>query len=76
MTADEWNERYPNGARVRFRPVDGVVTSIETTTRTRAWALGHGEAIVAVHGRAGGVGVEFLEVLEAIPVGATKELES
>lgn len=63
MTADEWNAKYPNGTRVRYRSAGSE--PVDTSTRSYAWALGHGEAVVAIHGRAGGVGLDFLEVIEA-----------
>jgi len=64
MTADLWNEQHPNvGVEVIYTPLLGGVERIRTKTRSPAWVLGHGEAVVLVEGKAGGVPLWALEVL-------------
>lgn len=67
MTADEWNAKHPIGTPVRFWPVihpkEG--TPVDTVTRSEAWTLGHGAAVVKIAGKAGGVLLEALDVLDA-----------
>ncbi|WP_326700242.1 hypothetical protein OG909_24920 [Streptomyces sp. NBC_01754] len=46
MTADEWNARYP---------VTRDDEALTTVTRSRAWTLGHGAAVVSVEGYSGGI---------------------
>jgi hypothetical protein len=63
MTAEEWNAEMPVGTPVRFYPVAGEMKSRDTVTRSEAWTLGHGEAVVKIEGQAGGVSLDHLEVL-------------
>ena len=50
--ADRWNAAHAVGTPVTVTLDDG--RTIETTTRTPAWALGHGEVVVSVVGITGG----------------------
>lgn len=65
LTAFEFNEKYPVGTPVTYYPVlpmgDGFLPLI-TQTRTPAWELGHGEPVVSVTGRAGGVSLRHVEL--------------
>ena len=54
-TADEWNARYPVGTEVAAYPLSRNDAPLITTTRTPAWTLGHGAAVVSVHGFTGGI---------------------
>lgn len=59
MTAEQFNEKYPVGTDVVYQPVkDGE--GVSTQTRTEAWELGHGAAVVSVYGKSGGVSVEHI----------------
>ncbi|GES27827.1 hypothetical protein AB0G60_03105 [Streptomyces angustmyceticus] len=42
-------------------------TRLETTTRTPAWILGHGEPVVSVEGYAGGICLTHVDVIGAQP---------
>jgi hypothetical protein len=68
ISADEWNAKHPIGTRVRYwslRPtVSGDAPPIETKTRSTAWALGSGDAVVSVDGVAGGVALTHVDVLD------------
>ena len=59
MTAAQWNEKYPDGVQVRYRRPDG--STLETVTRSAAWELGHGEAVVLIEDVSGGVALWALE---------------
>lgn len=54
-TADEWNARYPVGTPVTAYPGSRDDAPLTTTTRTPAWTLGHGAAVVSVDGYSGGI---------------------
>jgi hypothetical protein len=56
--------RFPLGRRVRFYPVAGRPEREETRIRSVPWRLGHGEIVVKVDGRAGGVSIGHLELIE------------
>lgn len=64
MSAAQFNAENPIGTRVRYFPIKGVAESIDTKTRSEAWELGHGEPVVKIEGRAGGVCISHLEILE------------
>lgn len=64
MNAAEFNAENPVGTRVRYFPIKGIGESIDTTTRSEAWELGHGETVVKIQGRSGGVCLSHIEVLE------------
>ena len=58
--ADAWNSAHPVGTRViaypsvrpEFDTKLAEQTRLVTTTRSTAWALGHGSPVVSVHGYA------------------------
>lgn len=51
-----WNDRHPSGTLVTLRTsADGSPDVLmETKTRSEAWLLGHGQAVVLVDGKSGG----------------------
>jgi hypothetical protein len=71
MTADEFNHLYPIGTPVLAYP--GVrpehptfyadTDTLATRTRTPAWTLGHGTAVVSVDGYAGGIDLDHIDVI-------------
>ena len=63
MTADEFNELYPVGTAVRYHSIIDSREYIDSKTRTTAWTLGHGAAVVSVNGFSGGVGLEALDIV-------------
>lgn len=50
--AEAWNAAHPIGISVTLTLDDG--RTIVTTTRSEAWLLAHGQAVIAVEGKAGG----------------------
>ncbi|GAA2929347.1 hypothetical protein [Streptomyces enissocaesilis] len=69
--ADEWNRLHPVGTAVVAYPgirpegkhAGWACTRLETTTRTPAWTLGHGEPVVSVVGYAGGICLTHVDVV-------------
>ena len=55
MTADEWNAKYPVGTPVTVYPGTRDDAPLYTYTRSEAWTLGHGAAVVSVEGYIGGI---------------------
>lgn len=55
MTADEWNAAFPVGTQVVAYPLTRDDAPLYTYTRSAAWTLGHGAAVVKVEGYAGGI---------------------
>lgn len=55
MTADEWNAKYPVGTPVTVYPDTRADEPLYTYTRSPAWTLGHGAAVVLVSGYTGGI---------------------
>lgn len=65
ISAEDFNLKYPVGTPVRYWPVlppDPDIPPIETVTRSEAWNLGHGEPVVKIEGRTGGVAVAHIEL--------------
>ncbi|WP_327160485.1 hypothetical protein [Streptomyces zaomyceticus] len=68
--ADAFNAAHPVGTRViaypsvrpEFDTELAAKTRVVTTTRTPAWILGHGTPVVSVHGYAGGITLEHVDV--------------
>lgn len=69
ISAKEFNEKFPIGTPVVYYPIHPEVGPegefhIKTKTRSIAWELGHGEPVVKIEGRTGGVILSHL-TLEA-----------
>lgn len=60
--ANAWNEKYPPGTPVDLTDDHGKVH--RTKTRSEAWCLGHGAAVVSVEGRSGGYDLERIKPVE------------
>lgn len=54
---------FPIGRKVRYFPISGEPDFEETAIRSRPWALGHGEIVIALEGRRGGCSILHLEVI-------------
>ncbi|WP_326642973.1 hypothetical protein OG884_06020 [Streptosporangium sp. NBC_01755] len=66
MTADEWNETHPIGTPVLAWPGVREDEPMVTRTRTPAWTLGHGAAVVSVDGYAGGIALTHVEAVPGL----------
>lgn len=68
-TAESWNAEHPVGTPVRYwpiyPPIDGI-QPVDTTTRSEAWSLGDGSAVVLIVGKSGGVGLSHVEVIPGV----------
>lgn len=64
LSAEEFNRRFPVGTAVIYRPIIGGSEQHRTRTRSTAWTLGNGAAVVAVEGFIGGMALEAIEVVE------------
>lgn len=62
MTAEEFNAAYPVGTPVAAFPITRDEQPLLTVTRSAAWELGHGAAVVAVDGYAGGIALTHIDV--------------
>lgn len=63
-SAKDFNRRFPVGSRFRYFPVVGIPDGEVVVTRSEAWHLQNGKAVVRVEGKIGGVSVYRLEPLE------------
>lgn len=61
--AGAWNLYVPIGTKVRYWSIACEEPSVATQTRSEAWVLGHGQPVVKIDGRAGGVALEHLRVV-------------
>lgn len=60
----EFNEQHPVGTPVTYHPRKGSnENTLATATRSKAWALPSGQAVVTVEGKTGGVLLEHIEVI-------------
>ncbi len=66
MTLNEARKKFPDGTPVWFEPVRGCSWDkmFRTHTSGEPWQLGDGTIVVNVHGKIGGVAVDFLSVRE------------
>jgi hypothetical protein len=60
MTAEQFNTKHPVGTACQFHPILDEPHFETTKTRSEAWTLGHGAAVVKVEGRTGCVLLEAL----------------
>ncbi len=63
MSLAHAERQFPVGTRVRYFPIAGEKTFSEHATRSAPWQLGHGQVVVALTGKSGGVAVEHLQKL-------------
>ena len=73
-TAEEWNARHSVGTAVevtRWRRHDGTpVDAFRSRTRSTAWTLSEGHAVVQVEGSAGSWGLDFVRPLGDLELAA------
>ena len=60
MNIEEFNRDFPIGTSVLYYPVAGRSDNEETKIRSEPWALGHGDIVVMVEGRTGGVSIDHI----------------
>jgi len=54
------NEELPIGTKVWYYPVKGKMERSEHEIRSEPWQLGHGDWVVKISNKAGGVSVDHL----------------
>jgi hypothetical protein len=59
--ATAWNDKHPVGTPVRFWPGGRIGPGRPSVTRSRAWTLGDGTAVVSVEDYAGGIALSHVE---------------
>mgnify|MGYP001107962775 CR=1 FL=1 len=62
--AEEFNRDHRLGTPVRYYPIGRVAEYSDTETRSPAWALPSGHAVVQIRGMSGGVSLDHIQVLE------------
>lgn len=62
MTPEEFNDLYGVGTSVNYHPIIGQADHVKTLTRSEAWTLPNGQAVVQVAGKAGCVSLEAISV--------------
>ncbi len=62
MTSEEFNAKYPVGTPVVYQSLMGG-EGVQSTTRTPAWDLGCGAAVVSIKGKSGGLSLEHITVI-------------
>lgn len=60
MKAQEWNDRYPVGQSVYVTEDDGSLSVSQT--RSKAWELGSGQAVISVDNRTGSYSLDRIKV--------------
>jgi hypothetical protein len=71
VNADEFNAHYPVGTRVAAYPITRDDKPLLTHTRSVAWTLGHGAAVVSVNGYTGGIALTHVDVIGGEPPATT-----
>ena len=66
MNAQEFNRRIPIGTSVLYFPSSNSSEFIAATTRTEAWELGSGQAVVSITGKSGGVSIAHIVPSQSI----------
>lgn len=64
MNALEVSKELPIGQKVKYYPIEGEKEFVETTIISSAWALGHGEVVIKIKDRHGGVCASHIEKIE------------
>lgn len=53
----------PVGRAIRYFPVDGKPEFVTSVIASTPWALGHGDIVIKIAGKSGGVSVAHLELV-------------
>jgi len=63
LSAEAWNAIYPPGTPVEVSPILLEPPAYKTRTRSAAWIVGSGDALVSIEGKTGGYWLDALRVL-------------
>lgn len=61
MSLAHAEREFPVGTKVRYFPIAGCKNYTEHTIRSHPWELGHGQVVVLVTFKTGGVSVDHLQ---------------
>jgi len=61
----KFNADHQVGTKVKYRSLLDTETKydLETATRSEAWSLPNGEAVVMIVGKSGGVSLDYIQVM-------------
>ena len=60
MTEKQFSEKFPIGKTVKYFPLSDEEKFEESTIRSEPWTLGHGQIVVKIAGRTGGVCIDHI----------------
>lgn len=66
LQCDQFNKQNPIGTKVKYKSLLDHATQWdikETKTRSEAWALPNGQAVVMIEGKGGGVSLDHIEAI-------------
>lgn len=61
MSPEQFSAKFPIGTEVKYFPFANERNYERVRIRSEAWRLGHGQVVVKITGRAGGVCIEHIE---------------
>ena len=62
MNKVEFNKKFPIGTSVRYFAIKGIGDGKVTKIKSECWALGHGDLVVKVTCKSGGVSIDHIEI--------------
>jgi hypothetical protein len=63
MSIEQVNKKFPVGTKVKYYPIMGFDKFSEHEINSEPWELGHGDIVIKVTDKSGGVCVDHLEVI-------------
>jgi len=63
MNIETIKQKFPIGQKVKYYSIKGFDSFTEHEIRSEPWALGHGDIVIKVTGKTGGLCVEHLELI-------------
>lgn len=63
MSIESVKEKFPVGQKVKYYPIIGSAVFSEHEIKTEPWELGHGDVVIGVTGKSGGVCIDHLELI-------------
>jgi len=63
MNIEETKKKFPIGQKVKYFPVKCIDRFSEHEIRSEPWALGHGDIVIKVTGKTGGLSIDHLVLI-------------
>lgn len=63
MTVEQFNKKYPVDTWVKFYPVKGINSFIETKIDSKCWQLDNGDLVVKIAGKLDEVSIDHIEAI-------------